>query len=59
MSENANIPKTLKNLMKIKVFKDFRGLDPTKTTPETIKNQSLEGKRPKVRPKSGPSAEKI
>ena len=59
MSENANIQKTLKNNTKIMVFKDLRGLGPSKMSLETITNQSLEAKRPKVRPKSSPSAEKI
>ena len=42
-----------------KFFKDLRGLGSSKMSPETIKNQSREAKRPKVRPKSGPSAEQI
>ena len=51
-----NIEKTLG---KRRFFMDLRGLDPSRSSPETIKNQSLEAKRPKVRGKSGPSAKTI
>ena len=38
---------------------DLGGPEPFQNEPRGDQNQSLEAKRPKVRPKSGPSAEKI